>query len=195
MKNFLIYGILSILLCGCVGNSIETRVAAKANPQKVCSVAILPFDNWTRQLQAGVIMQRVFHGAMVNSQAVSVRPEGDVSLFRLRHRLLPGALLESFHFSDLREKLEVDAVVQGRLTEAGVVSGRGGEETPFIAIQMDLYDVERGRLVLSTIHKRWGNDYRKVMHFGTVTTVTGLMSKVSEEIIADWLEKGVGDCQ
>jgi hypothetical protein len=33
-----------------------------------------------------------------------------------------------------------------------------------------------------------------MMHFGVITTTTGLMARMSQEIIADWLKKGVGNC-
>jgi hypothetical protein len=155
----------------------------------------LPFENWTREDQAGVTAQRIFHGALVNSGRFEVRPEGDVSLFRLRHRLLPGELLESFHYTDLQEKLQVDAVVQGRLTRVGMELDRGPTAVPVIAMQMNIYDVQRGKLVLSTLHHRWGDEYRKALHFGNVTTITGLLDKMSDEIIADWIQKGIGNCQ
>ena len=184
------------LLSGCLGSSaLETWVMADAEPEKICRVAVLPFENLTEEDQAGVVSQRIFHGALVNSGSFEVRPEGDVSLFRLRHRLLPGDLLLPFHFSDLQEKLQVDAVVQGRLSEFGMDAGRGEGDVPVAAMRMNLYDVRRGKLVLSSLHHRWGDEYRRAMHFGTVTTMTGLLDKMSVEIIAEWIEKGVGKCQ
>ncbi|MCK4621431.1 MAG: hypothetical protein KAT62_04365 [Desulfuromonadales bacterium] len=187
---------LTAILSGCFGaQQLQTRMMATAQPDSVCRMAVLPFDNWTNEEQAGVVAQRIFYGALVNSGAFEVRPEGDVSLFRLRHRLAPGALLGKFHFTDLQEKLQIDAIVQGRLTEVGSISGRGADEVPVVAMQLQVYDVRRGELLLSTFHHRWGDDYRKVMHFGTVTTLTGLFDRMSDEIIADWIERGLGNCQ
>lgn len=185
-----------LLLSACAGSQqLETRVMATAQPEGVCRIAVLPFDNWTDDDKAGVIAQRIFHGALVNSGAFKVRPEGDVSLFRLRHRLLPGEILYPFHFEDLQEKLQIDAVVQGRLTEVGMDPQRGFEDIPVVAMQVKLYDVRKQQLVLSTIHHRWGDDYRKALHFGVVTTTTGLFDKMSDEIIENWMEKGLGNCQ
>ncbi len=194
MRSFAIF--LFLLLTGCAGQgALQTRVMANAEPESVCRVAVLPFDNWTRADQAGVTGQRIFHGALVNSGRFEVQPEGNVSLFRLRHRLLPGDLLESFHYADLQEKLQIDAVVQGRLTEVGMDLGRGPGAVPVVAMQLKLYDVRRGQLVLQSLHHRWGDEYRRAMHFGNVTTITGLMARMSQEIITDWIEKGVAKCQ
>ncbi len=196
--------LLHILTLGCIlaglngcagGKKLETRVMATADLDGVCQVAVLPFDNWTNEDRAGIVAQRIFHGALVNSAAFEVRPEGDISLFRLRHRLLPGELLDSFHFDDLHEKLGIDAVVQGRLTEVGLDSNRGPDEIPVIAMQIKLYDVRNEQLLLNTIHHRWGDDYRQALHFGMVTTVTGLFARMSDEIVADWIAKGLGNCQ
>lgn len=187
---------LALLLTGCLGSAqLETRVVSGAKPENICQIAVLPFDNWTSEDQAGVIAQRIFHGSLINSGAFKVRPEGDVSLFRLRHRLALGDLLERAHFKDLQEKLQIDAIVQGRLTEAGMVTDRGPVEVPVVAMEMKVFAVQGGELILSTTHHRWGDDYRKAMHFGMVTTMTGLLARMSDEIIADWLERGLGNCQ
>ncbi len=196
MKRYLIFLFLLLAVSGCAGSGpLQTRVMANAEPEQICRVAVLPFDNWTLEDQAGVTAQRIFHGALVNSGRFVVLPEGDVSLFRLRHRLMPGELLESFHYNDLREKLQVDAVVRGRLTKVGMDRGRGPTAVPVVAMQMNLYDVQQGKLVLSSLHNRWGDEYRLALHFGAVTTITGLLDKMSDEIIADWIEKGIGNCQ
>lgn len=196
MKHYFLYSLLlAAVLSGCAGQaSLHTRMMAKAEPEKICRVAVLPFDNLTREDQAGITAQRIFHGALVNSGHFEVRPEGDISLFLLRHRLLPGEPLQSLHFADLQEKLQIDAVIQGRLTKVGMDIGRGPDNVPVAAMQLNLYDVRHGQLILSTIDHRWGDEYRKAMHFGAVTTITGLMDKMSDEIIADWIEKGVGNC-
>lgn len=196
MKRYWLFSLLLLLLSGCAGSgALQTRMMAGAEPGKICRVAVLPFENLTREDQAGVIAQRIFHGALVNSGHFTVLPEGDISLFRLRHRLLPGEILEASHYADLRDKLQVDAVVEGRLTKFGMDISRGPDDVPVVAMQMKLYDVRRGQLVLSTMHHRWGDEYRKALHFGTVTTLTGLLDRMSDEIITDWIEKGVGNCR
>ena len=185
---------LLLLLSACAGRSkLQTRVAAGGDPN-ICSLAVLPFENWTRKPEAGLVAYRLFNSALIGSEQFNVTTEGEVGLFRLRQRLLPGTQLHKSLYQALAEQLEVDAVVLGRVVEAGMDSRLGSDQVPFVALQVDLFDLRSDRLLLSTVHQRWGDEYRKIMHFGLVTTTSGVLQKMSHEIINDWLNKGV-TCQ
>ncbi len=185
---------LLLMLSACAGRpALQTRVTAGADT-RVCSLAVLPFDNWTTKPEADLLAYRLFNSALVSSGHFNVVAEGDVGLFRLRQRLLPGTLLHKSLYDALADQLSVDVVVLGRVVEMGMDSRRGSDLVPFVALQVDLHDLRSDRLLLSTVHQRWGDDYRKIMHFGLVTTTSGVLQKMSQEIINDWKLKGVG-CQ
>lgn len=180
-----------ILLTGCAERTkLQTRIVASAETN-ICNVAVLPFENWTRKSELSLQTGRLFVAALVQQQQFNVVQEGDVGMSLLRQRLLPGALLYNEHYSALENQLNLDAVILGRIVDAGTDSHRGGEPVPFLSLHIDMYDVKTGQLLLNSVHQRWGDDYRKVMHFGVVTTSTGLIEKMSQEIINDWFEKGV----
>ena len=189
----------ALVLCttlGCVsGSGLDTRFAAKAVPEDICRVAVLPFENRTRNAEAGTLAYRVFSSELLASGALEVEPEGEVRLFMLRHRLLPGEVLDPSHYADLNQRLGVDAVVSGVVVEVGMDSAKAGETVPFVALQVNMFDARDGQRVLSTFHRRWGDDYRKAMHFGMVKTITGVVSHLSREVVEDWLKKGVGNCK
>jgi hypothetical protein len=181
-------------LCGCAGQRMpQTRMSAMAETD-ICRIAIMPFENRTRDDRAATMAYRVLMAELIGSGQLEVEPEGDVGLFRLRHRLFPGEMLLPDQYADLARQMKVDAIVRGRITDIGYDSSRGERDIPYIALQLDLFDVRRGHPVLNTIHRRYGDEYRKMMHFGVITTTTGLMARMSQEIIADWSEKGVGNC-
>jgi hypothetical protein len=185
---------LLLLLSACAGRqALQTRVTAGADT-RICSLAVMPFENWTTKPEADLLAYRLFNSALVSSDRFNVVSEGDVGLFRLRQRLLPGTLLHKSLYNALADQLAVDAVVLGRVVETGMDSRRGSDKVPFVALQVDLYDLRSDRLLLSTVHQRWGDEYRKIMHFGLVTTTSGVLQKMSQEIINDWKLKGVG-CQ
>jgi len=187
---------LTLLCAGCASRTeVETRFAMKADPGKICRVAVFPFENRTSNPEAGTMAYRVFYAELAASGALKLEPEGEVRFFMLRNRLLPGQLLDAAQYADLVERLDVDAVITGMVSEVGMDSRKAGENVPFVAMQLDMYDVRDGRRVLSTFHRRWGDDYRKAMHFGMVRTITGVMEHLSREVINDWVEKGVGDCR
>lgn len=181
---------LLLSLTACAGRSpLQTRMTVGAQTN-VCSVAVLPFESWARTPETGLVAYRLFNAELIGSEQFNVVPEGDIGLFRLRQRMLPGETLHKSIYNALAAQLSADAAVIGRVVEAGMDS-RGGERVPFVALQVDLYDLRTDQLLLSTVHQRWGDEYRKIMHFGLVTTTSGLLEIMSQEIITDWLSKGV----
>lgn len=187
---------LLLLGSGCsLSNDLMTRLVSKKSPSEVCRIAVLPFENQTRNLEASTLAYRIFYGELIAADLVDIVPEGDVRLFLLRNRLRPGPVLNANHFEDLAKTLGVDAVVTGTLVEVGMDSRSGGESVPFVALQLELYDVLSGQRLLSSFHRRWGDDYRRTMHFGVVRTLSGVVTHVSKEILEDWQDKGVGDCK
>jgi polysaccharide biosynthesis protein PelC len=187
---------LLLLGTGCsLSNDLMTRFVSKKSPQEVCRVAVLPFENQTGNLGAATLAYRVFYSELIAAEMVDIVPEGDVRLFLLRNRLRPGPVLTADHFEDLAKYLEVDAVVTGTLVDVGMESRSGGESVPFVALQLDMYDVQDGYWILNTFHRRWGDDYRKALHLGVVRTLSGVVTHVAGEILEDWKNKGVGDCK
>ena len=190
-KNILFPFTLLIVLTACAGNpKLQTRVVATADTN-VCNIAVLPFENWTRKSELSMQASRLFVSKLVQSQHFNLVQEGDVGAFLLRQRLLPGTLLYKDHYEALESQLDLDAVIQGRIVEAGMVNRRGSSRVPYISLHIDMYDARNGQLLLNSVHQRWGDDYRKAMHFGVVTTSSGLLEKMSQEIINDWFTKGV----
>lgn len=182
---------LLLLLAGCAGNPrLQTRLIADADTN-ICNVAVLPFENWTQKSELTLLAGRMFASQLVQSKAFNTVQEGDVGMFLLRQRLLPGTLLYKKHYAALEDQLDLDAVIQGRIVEAGSYNQRGGRAIPLLSLNVDVYDARNGQLLLNSVHQRRGDDYRKVMHFGVVTTNSGLIEKMSQEIINDWFNKGV----
>ncbi|WP_303720802.1 hypothetical protein [Malonomonas rubra] len=180
-----------LLLVGCAGNQrLQTRLMSDADTN-ICNVAVLPFENWTQKSELTLLAGRMFASQLIQSKAFNTVQEGDVGMFLLRQRLLPGNLLYKEHYAALENQLDIDAVIQGRIVEAGSYSQRGGRRIPLLSLYIDMYDARSGKLLLNSVHQRRGDEYRKVMHFGVVTTNSGLIEKMSREIINDWFSKGV----
>jgi hypothetical protein len=186
--------LLLLALIGCAGPAkLQTRVVANAETN-ICNLAVLPFENWTRRSELSLLSGRIFASQLIQSQRFNMIQEGDVGMFLLRQRLLPGSLLYQDHYDAIGNQLDIDAVIQGRIVEAGSINRRGSGQVPYVSLHIDMYDARSGRLLLNTVHQRWGDDYRKALHFGVVTTNSGLVERMSQEIINDWFAKGV-TCQ
>lgn len=179
------------LLSACAGRSrLQTRIVSDAETN-VCTLAVLPFENWTPKGELALLGSRLFASELVQSGGFNLIQQGDIGMFFLRQRLMPGSLLYKDHYVELAEQFKIDAVIQGRVVKSGSDSRRGLEPVPFLSLHIDMYDAHTGKLLLNSAHQRWGDDYRKLMHFGLVTTSSGLMKKMAQEIINDWIAKGV----
>lgn len=188
-KISLILFLCTLTACS-VRTKLQTRFVAEAD-KNVCSLAVMPFENWTRNPAVAQMATHIFTSELISQKSYAVIQPGEVGLFRLRRRILPGALLLADDYVALTNQLGVDAVVQGRVVEEGSEASHRGDPTPYLAFNVDLYDARTGRLLANSVHHRNGAEYRKIMHFGVVTTASGLAQKMAQEIINDWLSKGV----
>ncbi|MCK4536752.1 MAG: hypothetical protein KAT93_07040 [Desulfuromonadales bacterium] len=171
----------------------QVYLSAATADKSLCKIAVLPFTNETEQKTAAVQVYRIFISELIASGIYRVEPEGEVYFFMNRNRLRLGDILDSQTYAELAQQLEVDAVVRGRVIELEDKRGRSGS-VPHCALQIDLVSAENGALLASVYHRRSGDDYQKILHFGTIRTVSGLVAQVSREVITAWQEKGLSHC-
>ncbi|MBN2808877.1 MAG: hypothetical protein JXR80_05225 [Deltaproteobacteria bacterium] len=155
----------------------------------------MPFVNESRSPQLSTQAYRIFFSEIVGSSLFRVEPEGDLQLFLYRNRIRPDTIWNRDLFVALAQQLEVDGVVIAYIRESNLVAGASGSRNAYVSLQVELHDARSGRLVLSSFLRRTGDDYTKVLHFGVVDTVSGLLQKMAKEIINEWREKGVSGCQ
>ena len=86
--------------------------------------------------------------------------------------------------------LNVDVLIEGNIIELDEFEVKGNT-VPFMSVNIRLMDAATGRMLWSTYHRRVGEEYRKVMHFGMVNTVTRLAHRMSKEIIKRWIKEGL----
>jgi len=85
-------------------------------------------------------------------------------------------------------------VIVAYIRDSNLVAGASGSRNAFVSLQVELHEAHSGRLLLSSFLRRTGDDYAKVLHFGVVDTVSGLLQRMFLEIISEWQEKGVSGC-
>ncbi len=186
--------LLLLAAAGCASHhDPQVRVAAAAAGQRICSLAVLPFTNETSQQAAAVQVYRIFTSELIASRSYRVEPEGEVYFFLNRSRLRMGDLLDSRQYADLARQLEVDAIVRGRVI--ALENRKGGDGSlPYCALQIDLLAADNGELLASAYHRRSGEEFQKVLHFGTIRTTSELIAQIAREIIAEWNKKGLSHC-
>jgi len=165
-----------------------------AGKAKVCRVAVLPFSNESKYPMGGLLLYRVFLAEVIASRRFVVVGEGDVRKVMAQQRLVPGETPGDEFYRALVEGLGVDVVVTGRVIQMEEVR-KGREVEPRVAFWIEVRDAKNGRVIWSTYNRKKGGDYRKLMHFGVISTVTALAKRMCDEVLRDWEKEGLGGCE
>jgi len=191
--NYTCVVLLLMTVSGCASHHGPQVRMLTASGKNVCKLAVLPFANETGQTAAAIQVYRIFTSELIASRNYRVEPEGEVYFFLNRSRLMLGDLLDSQDYAELARQLEVDAIVRGRVIALEERKSAQGSP-PNCALQIDLLSADNGELLASTYHRRSGEEFQKILHFGTIRTTSQLVSQVSREIIDAWNKKGLSHC-
>ena len=91
-------------------------------------------------------------------------------------------------------RLKVQTLLAGKVQQMAEEK-RGGEMNPVIELYLQLFNADNGEVLWSTFHRREGRDYRKMMHFGVVDTVSELAKVMTDEIYREWHKQGFARCE
>jgi TolB-like protein len=161
--------------------------------ESICSVALLPFINDSRFEQGNLISQRVFAAELSRIAGIEVSSEGDVQNIYQELHIFPHQHPDIEQIRVLGSRLDVQLVISGRITEMEEKMG-DSHVNPVLALTLQVYDAKSGKTMWTTYHRREGRNYRTVMHFGLVNTVTQLSRVMSDEIIEEWFAEGMKQC-
>ncbi len=153
--------------------------------KKIQSVAVLPFLNNSSFDQGGTVVQRIFASELEKADDISVCMEGDIRGIYRELRIFSYQLPDIEQRRILGSRLGADVLISGSVEEMDENSS-GKYINPVLALGLRAYDAESGRTVWTTYYKREGRDYRTVMHFGLINTISGLTREMSGEILQEW---------
>jgi len=188
--------LLLVLAAGCAGVQERRPYVQEftAEPYgRVCSIAVLPFTNKSRFDQGGRVVQRMFTSELVAGGNWRVALEGDVRKIYRQLHLRPWERPTPEQIKVIASWLGVERLVGGTVVEMEEKLGRNFV-SPVLEVELVVFDGATGRVTFSTIYRKSGEDYRTMMHFGLVNSVTGLIKKMAEEILATWRQKGFVPC-
>lgn len=171
-----------------------TRVAGGKLRAQVCRVVLLPFVNESRSQKLDIQAYRIFMAEIVKSGIFKVVPEGDLRHFLYRNRITTDAIWDKELVASLSRQLEVDGALVVYIRDSNLSLGSYGSKDSFVSLQVELHDARTGRLLLSSFLRRSGVEYTKMLHFGVVDTVSGLLQKMAQEIIEVWSEEDISGC-
>ena len=188
--------LMIVLLSSCAFKQAPTVLKQGPLPGggDICRIAVLPFINQTAYKEADDIFARVFVSELVNSGNYQVAQEGDVRKFFQQMQVLPNQTPDIEQLRAMADRLGAQVVISGTITEMKETSEYGQHLEPTVAVVIRVIDGDSGRTLWSTYSRREGQQYRKVMHFGLVNSITSLAKYVSSEIVEAWHKEGFKKC-
>lgn len=188
-KNSLLIVVSLLILVSCASSLPRTKVTSGIKKGSICKIAIIPFENETAYKLGGELVTKAFIAVLVK-EGWQVTPEGDVRKILLQERIFPGEEPSLSFYSLIKERLDVDVVIKGRVVEMKMKMIER-ETIPVIALWIEGIDANTGKLLWSSYHRRQGDHYRKFLHFGVVRTMTELARRIAIETASQWKKKGL----
>lgn len=180
-------------LTGCGAKKPYVQEFSQKTAQERQSIAVLPFANRSRYDQGGKIVHRLVLVELVQQCNLRVALEGDVFKIYRQMRLKPWDIPDVEQLRIIAVRLGVDTLIAGEVLEMDEKVTPSGV-SPALSIQVRVYDGKSGLIQWSSLYRREGGDYQKMMHFGMVNTVSELGKKMVQEILGVWKEKGLLSC-
>lgn len=188
--------LLLLTLCSC-GGVIKPVVLKSGDLPfggNICRIAVLPLTNQTKHPTIERIFGRVFVSELIAKGNYQIAHEGDVRRILTQMRMLPGSQLSSEQIRGLADRLSVQAVISGAVLEVRSTGGNAYDLNPSMAVILRILEASSGRTIWATYNRSEGSDYRLVMHFGLINSVSALAKKISAEIIDVWEKEGFKKC-
>ena len=170
------------------------KMAELPNQGKICRIAVLPFSNQTGYPLADTIFYRVFVAELLENGHYLISQEGDVRKIYRQMRVIVGQSPDIEQVRALAGRLGAQLIISGSVLEMRDKTKYGRKLDPTMGVIIRIMDGESGRTLWTTFVRREGKEYRKILHFGVIHTVSALAARVSDEIIAAWFKEGLQKC-
>jgi polysaccharide biosynthesis protein PelC len=160
----------------------------------VCRVAVLPFLNDSDFPLGEAIAGKVFATQLQELTDYWIIQDGDILQVYQQSQILPGGAPSLEQLQIVADRTKAQLLITGIVMEMREDRGQHGTVNPVLIMEVQIRDGRSGEALWTSYHRRMGNDYQKAMHFGAIHTVTGLSQRVAVEIINQWLNKGLTQC-
>ena len=182
-----------LLLAGC-GRQVPTLYRFADLPaEDTCRIALLPLVDRGNYPRGATILYKILLTELVAAGHFKVVQEGDVLDLYQQLLIYPNRQPTQEQLSIIGGRLGVGLFVGGDILEMQQQKSSFATETDLTFV-LRIFDGRSGRMLWTTYHRRRGDYYQKVLHFGRINTITGLARKMVEEVIDLWLEEGMVPC-
>lgn len=153
----------------------------KLDFQPFKTVAILPFNNFSGQEDAGKQVSNAFLVELLKKPYFRVIEPGQVDLTMRRERIRSADQIDVKTAQLLRDSLHADYILIGAVNEYSYIKS-GEKEVPLVGFTVRLLDTSNGTIVWAANHSRKGDDRELVFSWGLITSLTRLTQKSVKEV-------------
>jgi len=176
------------------GNQPVFGEIAPLPDEQVCRVGVLPFLNDSKYPLGDALATKIFSAQLQNVGGSLEIQEGNILKAYRQLHILPGLAPTPEQLLIIGDRINAQLLITGIVIEMREDRGPDNTVVPLVILEVQIHDGRSGEPLSKTYHRRWGSDYTKVMHFGTIHTITGLTRQIAMEIINLWLKKGILQC-
>jgi curli biogenesis system outer membrane secretion channel CsgG len=175
MKTTKIISLLTFLVfvAGACGPKPEVyfRREISFGPSK--TIAILPFNNYSGQEDAGKQVSNMFLVEFLKKPYFNVLEPGEVDRIMREERIRSSEQIDFAAAKVFKDRLAADYILIGAVNEFGYLT-RGEREVPLIGFSVRLLDTGTGQIVWAANHSRKGDDRELLFGWGLVKSLTKL---------------------
>lgn len=184
---------LLFLVTSCTHNKPILQQFAPLPEDTLCRIAILPFANSSKYPNADLIVNRIFSAELVKTGSFQLVPEGDIWKVYQQLMIYPTQQPRLEQLRIISDRLDAQLLIMGTIFELSEKTD-GKAVNPILVLKLQLLEADSGKTLWLTHLRREGKQYRKVMHFGLINTITELIRICSNEILELWYANGLKKC-
>ncbi|MHB9035821.1 MAG: GNA1162 family protein [Armatimonadota bacterium] len=179
------------LISGCKDGGPSSRIYVKNGKEQRLRIAVLPFDNVSRDQDAGRIITNTIITYLLSTGNFDVVEPGVVysSMTSEGMRLTEGVTMEVCQ--KLQPKLNADAFIMGLVEEYGEVR-IGSDSYPSVSFSARLVDAKTADILWAATISKTGADNVRLFDIGRVSSL-GKLSKQAVSAMAVSLAKSSGN--
>jgi len=155
-----------------------------------CRIAVLPLNNESDHEKMDYIVYKIFTAELIRTSGLEVIQEGNVKKLYRQLQIFPGHQPSFDQLKIIANRLDVQLLVTGSINNARENFSKRAPD-PSLTFSLQLIDAHSGRTIWNTYHNRNGQHYQRIMHFGTIASLSGLAHKMSQEIMDLWIREGL----
>ncbi len=184
--------LFTLLVNGCSSKYPKIEEVRPLPDDFNCRVAVLPFIDQSEYPQGARLFYKVF-SAELSAAGFQVVHEGDVQDMYRQLKIYRNQDPTDEQLRIIGKRVDSDILIGGDILRLYERKDAGQVETEATFV-LYIFDAKTGQFTWGTYHKRRGKDYNKLLHFGTINSVIGLIEIMFQEVVELWFEQGMNTC-